>query len=307
MRRLCIILGDRHCILYLWKMFKIFAKNWGVVQEQLQRLINSRLRYQKEHHSRCQTWTFLNGNECTSRIRKCCKKLVNSSMKDINPYLRDSTKTTHKEVLCHSRVDRGADYWTWQDCLGGPFFRRNKTWKDFKIQNIGYSRWIKTLLNNHKINDLILLKQNENAKECTTNMWKRLNKNIDKFLVNNNHDDDEDTHSKESTSTTIESILEPAGGSTRKPVAFVLVNKLGPWQLDDEKLKFLAFFAVWQFVIFLWVQDQFRLPANKLPDNRRGCEQNTHSYSMYRCAQCVSTSHCTVWSLFITRTHVAQF
>ena len=24
------------------------------------------------------------------------------------------------------------------------------------------------------------------------------------------------------------------------------------------------------------------------------CEQNTHSYSMYRCAQCVRTSHCTV-------------
>ena len=37
-----------------------------------------------------------------------------------------------------------------------------------------------------------------------------------------------------------------------------------------------------------------------------GCEQNTHSYSMYRCAQCVSTSHCTVQSLFITRTCVAQ-
>ena len=29
----------------------------------------------------------------------------------------------------------------------------------------------------------------------------------------NNHDNVEDTHSKESTSTTIESILEPAGGS----------------------------------------------------------------------------------------------
>ena len=36
---------------------------------------------------------------------------------------------------------------------------------------------------------------------------------IDQFLVINNHDNDEDKHSKESTSTTIESILEPAGGS----------------------------------------------------------------------------------------------
>ena len=69
-------------------------------------------------------------------------------------------------------------------------------------------------------------------KNARRSMWKRLNKNIDQFLVINNHDNDEDKHSKESTSTTIESILEPAGGSTvsvtGKPVAFVLVNKLGP-------------------------------------------------------------------------------
>ena len=38
----------------------------------------------------------------------------------------------------------------------------------------------------------------------------------------------------------------------------------------------------------------------------RVCEQNTHSHSMHRSAQCVTTSHCTVWSLFITRTRVAQ-
>ena len=37
-------------------------------------------------------------------------------------------------------------------------------------------------------------------------MWKRLNKNIDQILVINNHDNEE-------ASTTIESILEPAGGA----------------------------------------------------------------------------------------------
>ena len=42
---------------------------------------------------------FLNGNECTSRLRKCCKKLVNPIMEDINPYLGDGTKTTITEVL----------------------------------------------------------------------------------------------------------------------------------------------------------------------------------------------------------------
>ena len=70
----------------------------------------------------------LNGNECRSRQRKCYKKLVNPSMEDSNPYLRDSTKTRH--ILCHSS--------------GGPrskllnmtrFAQQNL--KEFKIRNIG--------------------------------------------------------------------------------------------------------------------------------------------------------------------------
>ena len=44
----------------------------------------------------------LNGNECTAKQRKCCKKLVNPSMEDTNPFLRDVTMTTNTEVLCHS-------------------------------------------------------------------------------------------------------------------------------------------------------------------------------------------------------------
>ena len=53
---------------FFWEIFtvcctcgrclKTFTKNYGVRAEQLRRLINSRLCYQKEHHSRCQTWTF---------------------------------------------------------------------------------------------------------------------------------------------------------------------------------------------------------------------------------------------------------
>ena len=58
MLRLCIKLGDRHCLLYLWKMFKIFAKNSGVGQEQLRRLINSSLCHQKEPTQWCKTWSF---------------------------------------------------------------------------------------------------------------------------------------------------------------------------------------------------------------------------------------------------------
>ena len=81
---------------------KIFAKNQGAGQEQLRRLMNARLCYQQEHHSRCQTWTFGTATNVLPRQRKYCKMLVNPSMEDINPYLRDGTKTTNTEILCHS-------------------------------------------------------------------------------------------------------------------------------------------------------------------------------------------------------------
>ena len=42
----------------------------------------------------------LNDSESCTRLRKCCKKLVNPSMEDIHPYSRDGITTTHSESLC---------------------------------------------------------------------------------------------------------------------------------------------------------------------------------------------------------------
>ena len=45
----------------------------------------------------------LSGNERTSRLRKCCKMLSSTqALEDINPFLRDGTKTTNTESLCDS-------------------------------------------------------------------------------------------------------------------------------------------------------------------------------------------------------------
>ena len=150
MPRLFIILRDRHCRLYLWKVFQNLRKElWSWTRTtttscQLQSVLSKRTLFAVPNME------LLNGNECTTRVRKCCKKLVNPSMEDITSCVRDGTKTTNTPIpkffVIH-RVDRGANYWTWQDCLGGPFIRRNKTWMN--SQNIVYSGWTKTVLNNH--------------------------------------------------------------------------------------------------------------------------------------------------------------
>ena len=58
MPRLCFIWGNRHRLLFIWKKSKTVAKDQTVGQEELWRLINSRLRHQKEPHPWCQTWSF---------------------------------------------------------------------------------------------------------------------------------------------------------------------------------------------------------------------------------------------------------
>ena len=110
----------------LWKMFQIFAKklrSWtrtATTSYQFQAMLSKRTPFAVPNMD------FLNGNECTARLRTCCKKLDNPSMEDIIPYLRDGTKTTNTEVLCHSSGGSGSKLLK-QYCLGGPFIRRQKT------------------------------------------------------------------------------------------------------------------------------------------------------------------------------------
>ena len=47
-----------------------------------------------------QNMDLLSGSECTAKTEgNVAKKLVNPSMEDINPYLRDGSKTTNTESL----------------------------------------------------------------------------------------------------------------------------------------------------------------------------------------------------------------
>ena len=72
----------------------------------------------------------------------------------------------------------------------------------------------------------------------------------------------------------------------REPVSARKTDRI---KLDDEKLEFPAFILHGLTIRDFFILGHVSMPGEKLPDNRQRCEQNTHSYSMYRCAQCVST------------------
>ena len=61
-----------------------------------------------------------NGNECTTKPRRCCKKLANPSMVDTKPFWKDGTTMTNTASLCQK--------------LGGlksrSFSLANLHWKD---------------------------------------------------------------------------------------------------------------------------------------------------------------------------------
>ena len=107
---------------------------------------------------------------------------------------------------------------------------------------------------------------------------------------------------KESTSTTIESTLEPAETYRIRPRQQFGTVTIG--RRENGTLGFLR--GLTNRECFSEFRTSFGCWVINFPITDGECEQNTHSYSMYRCAQCVSTSNCTVCSLFITRTRVAQ-
>ena len=88
------VLGDRHWLLYLWKMIKIIAGR----QEQQGRLVKT---WPGRKTSAVSDMDLLNDNECITRLKKCCKKLVKKNMEDTHPFLRDGITTTNTESLCH--------------------------------------------------------------------------------------------------------------------------------------------------------------------------------------------------------------
>ena len=130
--------------------------------------------------------------------------------------------------------------------------------------------------------------QKENAKDCMTNTWQGLNKTFEPFLAINKQDSEEDKHSKASTNMTIESILKPAGGFIE---SHRVTCRLRPRQQIETVTIGRREVGILGIRDCLTIREQifseFRTSfgcreINFQPIDGGRCEQNTHSYNMYR-------------------------
>ena len=238
----------------------------------------------------------LNDNECITRLKKCCIKLVKKSMENTHPFLRDGITTTKVESLWQKLHGQRSIFKSWENSK----FRA----LDSKIKSGWCSATIKSTTR-------LLLKRKENGRDYTTNFWQGPNRKKEPFIPCSQQVRQTKGESvrrnwriwQRSRSSNRLEVLQRAAG---RLVAFVLVNKLGPQRLDDEKSEFLAFFTVWQFVkVFLNFRPVSVGPKINFPTTDWGCRQTHLSHAMFEHVQFIRTV-CSHAHSLTTRTRLAQ-
>ena len=114
-------------------------------------------------------------------------------MEDITPYLKDDSKTTNirNSLSLMGRTEE-------QIIEIDKVALDNHLYRPTRSERIPTFRTLVTQIESRRpsrtitINDLILLKRKENAKDYTTNVLQRLNNNIEPSLATNKYDSDED-------------------------------------------------------------------------------------------------------------------
>ena len=104
-----------------------------------------------------------NSNECTTKSKRCCRKLANPSMVVTKSFWKDGTRMTITAIVCQILSGLRSKL----------FSMMNLHWKTTHIlqQQKERTRNEKNrVLSLNKTNVLILLKQNENQKDCMMNM-----------------------------------------------------------------------------------------------------------------------------------------
>ena len=166
-------------------------------------------------------------------------------------------------------------------------------WKqrEFGIRHIGFSHWMKMKgFSNHYINDVTLLKRKDNARDCTTNTWQRLNKITEPFLAVNKQDSEKDKRLRELKNMTMQSTLAQAVGSTksrgetcrqRRPRLQPGIETIGRRAVVIPSilrgLTIREFSSKLEPVSVAW-RKNFQTTDGE-------CQQNTHSNSMYSTLQ----------------------
>ena len=211
------------------------------------------------------------GNECIVKQKRCCKKLANRSMEDINPFLRDGTKMTITESIC---IKNG---WTEEQIIQydklpwktTPTLQNQKE-RARNEQKIVYSRWIKNVIKDQSINDLFSLKQNFFLivkKNCMMNMWKRLHQETHPFILDNDQDNEDTNNLKGLKNIIIKSMPKQDGRLTFRNHRETCrgIQHIRPLQISGENWTSWRS-SPWTEQFF---QSFFRLLESEFPGNRR--------------------------------------
>ena len=153
--------------------------------------------------------------------------------------------------------------------------------KEIEMRKVEYSSWIKNVLKDQWINDMISLKQNEKWNDWMMNMWKRLQKEYHPLILYN-HQDNEDTNNlKDLKNVTIKSMPKQDGRPVLRSHRETCrgIQHIRPRQLSENsttignrtKVGILGdLHPGLNSSDFLVQRDVFfRLPESEFPGNRR--------------------------------------
>ena len=294
------------CVLLMWKKSHTLAKDQTARLEELWRLIFSRLRHQKRASPMGLNMELPKGNECTTTQRRCCRKLANPSMEDINPKLeRWHTDNDYRKSL--SEIGWTEEHIIQYDKLA---LEDNSYFATPKERARNDKKWVLSL-NKEGVQGPVnqrpdLLKQNQQLE--------RLHDEYVKETSEEKYTDSTYTTNKTTQRSTIWRTWRKWLSSwssnrmedlhfevTGKPAAsniFVLVNSVGTARQLEQKLEFLATLILdWMVVIFFSSEMLFSLAGKfELPGNRRGCRQTHLLHATFSHAQSLhSTDDMCAW------------
>ena len=191
-------------------MSNTFEKYWKVGQEELRRLINSRLRHQKKRtYTEVPNMELPNGNECATKPSSRCRKLANPSMVGTKPSWKDGTTRTNTASLCQKLggLENNLFSMTHLHWNTTPILQR----EEIVMRKNWYSSWMKKVLKDQWINDRISLKQNERWKRLHDEHAKETSEGNTPFILYNDQDSKGATNLKDLKSIFIKSTPKQDG------------------------------------------------------------------------------------------------
>ena len=159
----------------MWRCLTPFAKHPKDGQEKLRRL------YQFQVTSSKRTFSVVPNMELPSRMYYKAKEMLQKARRPKHRGDKTILERWHNDDKYHESLSKIG--WTEEQiiqydelALITPILQQEG--KEIEMRKVEYSSWIKNVLKDQWINDMISLKQNEKWNDWMMNMWKRLQKEI---------------------------------------------------------------------------------------------------------------------------------